>query len=40
MINFSDKENIIPFGPFLSMAAILIMVSKLQLTDLLEKLIK
>ena len=40
IILFSDKENIIPFGPFLSMAAILIMVSKLQLTDLLEKLIK
>ncbi len=40
IILFSDKENIIPFGPFLSMAAILIMVSKLQLTDLLEFLMK
>ena len=40
IILFSDKENIIPFGPFLSMAAILIMVSKLQLTDLLELIIK
>ena len=40
IILFSDKENIIPFGPFLSMAAILIMVSKIQLTDLLELIIK
>lgn len=40
IILFSDKENIIPFGPFLSMAAILIMVSKMQLTDLLEFIIK
>ena len=40
IILFSDKENIIPFGPFLSMAAILIMVSKLQLTDLLDFLMK
>lgn len=40
IILFSDKENIIPFGPFLSMAAILIMVSKIQLTDLLEFIIK
>lgn len=40
IILFSDKENIIPFGPFLSMAAILIMVSKIQLTDILEFIIK
>ena len=40
IILFSNKENIIPFGPFLSMAAILIMVSKLNLTDILEMLIK
>lgn len=40
IILFSDKENIIPFGPFLSMAAILIMVSKIKLTDLLEFIIK
>lgn len=40
IILFSDKENIIPFGPFLSMAAILIMVSKIQLTDFLEFIIK
>ena len=39
IILFSDKENIIPFGPFLSMAAILIMVSKIQLTDFLEFII-
>ncbi len=40
IILFSDKENIIPFGPFLSMAAILILVSKLNLTDILNFLIK
>lgn len=40
IILFSDKENVIPFGPFLSMAAILIMVSKLNLTDILNFLIK
>ena len=36
IILFSDKENIIPFGPFLSMAAILIMVSKLNLDTILN----
>lgn len=40
IILFSDKENIIPFGPFLSMAAILLLVSKLNLTDILKFLIK
>ncbi len=40
IILFSDKENIIPFGPFLSMAAILIMVSKINLTDILNFLVK
>lgn len=40
IILFSSKENIIPFGPFLSMAAILILVMKLNLTDILEILIK
>lgn len=39
IILFSSKENVIPFGPFLSMAAILILVSKLNLTDILEMLI-
>ena len=38
-ILFSDKENIIPFGPFLSMAAILLLVSKFNLTDILNFLI-
>lgn len=40
LILFSDKENIIPFGPFLSMAAILVMVSKLGLDDILTFLMK
>ena len=40
IILFSDKENIIPFGPFLSMAAILIMVSKLEFMDILHFLVK
>lgn len=40
LILFSNKENIIPFGPFLSMAAILIFISKLNLTDILDFLIK
>ena len=40
LILFSDKENVIPFGPFLSMAAILIMVSKFNLEDILELLIR
>jgi len=39
IILLSSKENIIPFGPFLSMAAILILVSKFNLTDILELLI-
>ena len=40
LILFSDKENIIPFGPFLSMAAILVMVSKLGLDDIFTFLMK
>lgn len=40
LILFSNKENIIPFGPFLSMAAILLLVSKFQLSDILEFLMK
>lgn len=39
-ILFSDKDNVIPFGPFLSMAAILLLVSKLNLTDILNFLVK
>ncbi len=39
-ILFSDKENVIPFGPFLSMAAILLLVSKLDLMDILNFLVK
>lgn len=39
-ILFSDKENIIPFGPFLSMAAILLLVSKLDLMDILNFLVQ
>lgn len=37
---FTDRENIIPFGPFLSMAAILILVSKLDIMDILTFLVK
>lgn len=40
IILFSNKENIIPFGPFLSMAAILLLVSKLDLTDILKFLVQ
>lgn len=40
IILFSNKENIIPFGPFLSMAAILIFVSKFDFMDVLGLLIK
>ena len=40
IILFSDKENIIPFGPFLSMAAILILIVKLDLNRILNFLIK
>ena len=40
IILLSSKENIIPFGPFLSMAAILILVSKFNFIDVLELLIK
>lgn len=40
VILFSSKENIIPFGPFLSMAAMIILVSKLNITDILEMLVK
>lgn len=40
IILLSSKENIIPFGPFLSMAAIIILVSKINLTDILNLLVK
>ena len=40
IILFSDKENIIPFGPFLSIAAILILVTKLNLTNIIEFIVK
>ena len=40
IILFSDKENVIPFGPFLSMAAILIMVSKINFSDILNFLMR
>ena len=39
-ILFSDKENIIPFGPFLSMSAILILISKINIMDIINFLIK
>lgn len=40
IILLSSKENIIPFGPFLSMAAIIILVSKLNIMDILNLLVK
>lgn len=40
IILISDKENIIPFGPFLSMAAILLLVSKFDLLDIINLFIK
>ena len=39
-VDVSNKENIIPFGPFLSMSAILILVSKLNIIDILNFLAK
>lgn len=40
IIMFLDKENIIPFGPFLSMSAILILISKVNFVDIIKFLIK
>lgn len=40
IILFSNRENIIPFGPFLSMAAILILVSKIDMMDILRFLVQ
>ena len=37
---FTNKDNIIPFGPFLSMAAIIVLVSKLDIMDILMFLVK
>lgn len=37
---FSQKDNIIPFGPFLAMAAILIHISKVDINSILNFLIK
>lgn len=40
IIMFMDRENIIPFGPFLSMSALLIFISKVEFMDILNFLIK
>ena len=40
IIMFLDKENVIPFGPFLSMSAILLLISKISFTDIIKFLIK
>lgn len=37
---FINKDNIIPFGPFLSMSGIIILISKIDFTSILEFLIK
>ena len=34
LLLFSNRENIIPFGPFLSMAAILILISGINFQDI------
>ena len=39
-ILFSNKENIIPFGPFLSMSAILLLIAKIDFVDILNLLAK
>lgn len=39
-ILFSRKDNLIPFGPFLAMAAILIHISKIDISSLINLLIK
>jgi prepilin signal peptidase PulO-like enzyme (type II secretory pathway) len=33
---FSRKDNLIPFGPFLAMAAILIHISKVDISEILN----
>ena len=40
VIMFLDKENIIPFGPFLSMSSILILISKVEFLEIINFLIK
>ena len=35
-ILFSRKDNMIPFGPFLSMAAILILISKVNIDEIID----
>lgn len=40
IILFSNRENVIPFGPFLSMAAILIFIAKVDISDILNFLIR
>jgi len=40
IILFSNKENVIPFGPFLSMSAILIFISKVDIMDILNFLVR
>lgn len=37
---FMNRDNIIPFGPFLSMSAIIIMISKIDFMDIITFLIK
>lgn len=36
VILFMKKDNMIPFGPFLSMAAILILISKINLDSIIN----
>lgn len=40
IILFSRKDNLIPFGPFLSMGSILIHISKVEINDIINFLIK
>lgn len=40
LLLFSNKENIIPFGPFLSMSAILILISGIEFQDIIVFLIR
>ena len=40
IILFSRKDNLIPFGPFLSMAAILILISKIEIDQIINFLVK
>ena len=40
VILFRKKDNLIPFGPFLSMAAILLLISKFNLDDIIGFIVK